>query len=119
MASNKELIEQIDALAEELGETVETKDLNNADLATLAKSLREKKANAGAEDAANAKSEAAAAKAKEAEDAKKPDFYVKEGKSVTSKRGIRADGDEVTAKDFEGGKDVLDSLIKRGIVIKS
>lgn len=46
-------------------------------------------------------------------------YSVATGKAITSLRGIRADGDGVTEKDFPGGKDTLDRLVKSGHVVKS
>ena len=46
-------------------------------------------------------------------------FSVAPGKSITSKRGIRADGEEIKAEDLPGGEETLASLVKRGYVIES
>jgi hypothetical protein len=49
----------------------------------------------------------------------KASFYVKEGKAVTSKRGILSEGDEINANDLAGGKEALDAFVKSGHVVKS
>lgn len=49
---------------------------------------------------------------------KRPPFYVVDGKAVTTKRGIRADGDEVIADDFNEGKKTIADLIESGHVAK-
>ena len=111
MPSKKDLIKQAEELAEKLGEdTPKTDGLKNDDLVALVSGLGEKaKATTeGADDAAKAK----AAK-------KKPPFYVCEGRAVTSKRGILADGDKIKADDLAGGKEALEAFIKSGHVAQS
>jgi hypothetical protein len=51
--------------------------------------------------------------------AKAAPYTVKKGASITSKRGIVADGAAVTADDFSGGTDALAALVKAGLVVKS
>jgi len=129
MPSNKQYTEEAIKLAEELGLEVETEGLNNEKLAALVSDLKAKKKDAERETLADkAEDDAAAAaalaklevdEAKEEEAAKKPPFYVKEGKAVTSKRGILSDGDEIKADDLAGGKAALDAFVKSGHVVKS
>lgn len=129
MPSNKQYIEDAIKLAEELGLKVETEGLNNQSLADLVSDLKAKKKDAERETPADkAEDDAAAAAAlaelesgetKEKEEAKKFPFYVKEGKAVTSKRGILSDGDEIKADDLPGGKEALDAFVKSGHVVKS
>lgn len=48
---------------------------------------------------------------------KRPPFYVIDGKSITTPRGIKSDGAEIFAADV-GGKDRLAELIKKGYIAK-
>lgn len=52
----------------------------------------------------------------------KPPFYVCEGKAITTRRGILADGDEIKAEDLnedeKEGKQRLADLIKSAYVAK-
>ena len=94
MPSNADLIKSIEAEATEKGVDVpDTKDLKNDQLAALLSDLK--------------KSEAEAVEVIEA-----PEYTVATGKSITSKRGILSDGDEVFATDFSGGKETLEAFIK-------
>ncbi|MCP4470224.1 MAG: hypothetical protein GY815_05995 [Gammaproteobacteria bacterium] len=72
---------------------------------------------AGAAGAAGPATDAASAKPVKAE--KKPSFTVCMGRGITTRRGVRSDGDAVTAKDLEGGKDTLAALVKSGHVDKN
>lgn len=129
MPSNKQYTEEAIKLAEELGLEVKTEGLNNQKLADLVSDLKAKKKDAERETSADkAEDDAAAAAAlaefesgetEEEEEAKKFPFYVKEGKAVTSKRGILSDGDEIKADDLPGGKEALDAFVKSGHVAKS
>lgn len=47
-----------------------------------------------------------------------PPYRVADGKSITCKKGILADGDEVKAEYLPGGQETLDSLVDRDFVIK-
>lgn len=42
---------------------------------------------------------------------------VAKGKSLTSKSGIKAGGDVVTAADFNGGQKTVDYLVERGYLV--
>ena len=46
-------------------------------------------------------------------------FRVAVGISITSKRGILAEGDEINANDLAGGKVALDAFLESGHVVKS
>jgi hypothetical protein len=46
-------------------------------------------------------------------------FRVADGKSIISKRGILAEGDEINANDLAGGKEALDAFVKSGHVVNS
>lgn len=126
MPSNKDMIKAIAEISEELGKDApETEGKNNGELANILSALKVEKKEAdkdltpddAAKAAAEAKKEAAAAKEEAA--AKKPPFYVKEGKSLITKRGILSDGDEIKADDLAGGKGTLDDFVKSGHVVKS
>ena len=52
-------------------------------------------------------------------DSPKPPYVVAKGRSVTSTRGILAEGAEVKASDFPGGEDRLAELRKAGVVEKT
>lgn len=93
MPSNADLIKSITAVSAEIGvDAPDTEGKNNGELASILSALK----------AAD----------------KKPAFYVKEGKAVTSKRGILSDGDEIKASDLAGGKDALEAFVKSGHVAK-
>jgi hypothetical protein len=46
-------------------------------------------------------------------------YRVAEGKAITTRRGIRSEGETVTAKDFADGQERLDTLVSRGVVVES
>lgn len=56
---------------------------------------------------------------KSTKDDSKPSFRVSNGKAITSKRGILADGDEIKAEDLAGGKEALEAFVKSGQVTKA
>ena len=134
MPSNEKLIESIETEAKAKGVDVPvTEGKNNADLIAILKELKTPTPPAPAKDdddpdaeaAAAAKAEAAAAAKAEADaldkveaPVKRPPFYIKDGKAITTKRGILADGDEITAKDLAGGKDAINKFIKTGHIGK-
>ncbi len=146
MASNKELAAEAAELAAELGIQVTTDGLNNKALSALVSDLKAKKkdaelqtqadgdqsddsdgdADGDADDSdgdgdqsddsdgdGDADEEAAAE-----EDERAPGVYVADGKAVTSKIGVLAEGRAVEAKHFAGGQETLDNLIKRGHCVK-
>lgn len=120
MPSNKELSKQALVLATALSLKINTDDLNNEKLAALVSDLKAKKKDK------DTVTQADTAEAKAAE-AKKPPFYVKPGKALTSKRGILAtergakikDCVEIKASDLAGGQEALDAFVKSGYVGKA
>jgi peptidoglycan hydrolase CwlO-like protein len=131
MPSNADIIKEIESLSAELEKDVpETEGKNNADLANILSGLKAEKKeadkdltpNAGAKAAAEAKAEAKAKAEEEAKAAKKPPYYVADGKAVTCKKGMLSEGDEVKAEylaDGEDGKKALSDLVKKSVVVKS
>lgn len=115
MPSNKDLTQQAEELAEKLGKEVETEGLKNAELVELVAKLRKE---VEAEEAPAAEVEAEEAPAAEVEAEEAPAFHVAEGKAITSKRGILADGDEIKATDLAGGEKALEAFIKSKHVVK-
>lgn len=112
MASNKELQDAIAARAAVLGLTVDTAGMNNATLTETLKGLNEQKtAEELAADAAAAAAPAPAAKA-----AKRKGYFVADGKSVTSARGILAAGEEVRENDIPA--EARDALVDLDIIEK-
>lgn len=81
--------------------------------------VKKEKAEAAKIAKAEAAKKAKEEKAAEAEAAKKPPYEIAEGKSITTKRGILAEGDEIKAKDLPGGKEALDSFVNSGHVVKN
>lgn len=135
MPSNKDLKNSISAAAEALGVDVpDTSDANNAEMAEVLKEMNaeidaakaEKERLEREELEAKAKEDSAAAaelakkQAEEAkaEEAELPEFYVSKGKSITSRRGILADGDEITVKDLAGGEKAIKAFVKSGHISK-
>lgn len=49
---------------------------------------------------------------------KKLSYVIAEGKSITTKRGIKAGGEVVTVADFAGGENSLKALVKSEHVVK-
>lgn len=143
MPTNKELKTEILSLSEHLGIEVETDGKTNEDLVKLASDLRAKKRDAdlstdadgkepekpdasAAESASKTETDESGGQAKEGsappdaeEDtpAPPPGYYVTEGRSVTTVRGIIAEGAEVTASDFSGGEETLTAFTEKGILI--
>ena len=99
MPSNKELIADIEQLAGEMGVPVDTGKLNSKKLTALLSDLR-------------------AAEAAPAEAAPATRYYLRAGKSITSKRGILADGDEVKPDFLAGGSDTISLLLASGHVVQ-
>ena len=116
MASNQELAAEAVELAEELGIQVTTDGLNNKALSALVSDLKAKKKDAELQTQADGdqSDEEAAAE----EDERAPGVYVADGKAVTSKIGVLAEGRAVEAKHFAGGQKTLDNLIERGHCVK-
>ncbi len=78
------------------------------------------RANAKAQaDAETARADKATADLMEAAEASKKGFFVEEGKSITSRKGVRGPGDRVTSADIAAGgagTKALSELVKKGIV---
>jgi hypothetical protein len=99
MASNKELIVSILAMALDLEiEPPETEEKNNAQLTAILKELK--------------------ASADEPEPEPEPKFYIVAGKAITSERGILSDGDEIKEHDLPGGLKAVKAFVKSGYVVK-
>ncbi len=135
MATNEKLIADI----AKLDPKAKTAGVNNKDLGEMLKGLKaaakveaEVKAKADAEakakknatdpmaaanEAMSAKADATAKKAKTKK--KRPPFYVAQGKSVTSKKGILAEDEEIKAEYLAGGQDSLDALVESDTVVET
>jgi len=114
MPSNKELIKTAKAIADELGLEITTDGLNNSQLSDLVKDLRAKQTDAETETQADG----APAADEDRAPAQADGYYIAEGKALTSKKGIVADGDKVDESFFDGGKKVIDHFISTGHIIK-
>jgi len=79
----------------------------------------EKAAAEKAEKEAKAADEAKAAAKKKTKAEKKPPYSLAMGKSMTTKKGILADGAEIKAADLAGGKAALDAFVKSGHLVKA
>ena len=112
MASNAKLTEDI----KEINPEAETDGLNNAQLADLLKSLKAAKELAPDPEPTPAPTPEPTPEP-EAPKAKKG-YFVAEGKSITSMRGIRVGGQPVEAKYFPDGENTIKDLVKRGMIIK-
>lgn len=44
------------------------------------------------------------------------EFYVAKGKTLTTRRGIKSEGDEITEKDLVGGNKTIKDLVKKGYI---
>jgi hypothetical protein len=98
MASNKELIVSILAIASTLAiDAPKTEDKNNAELAVILKDLK------------------ASPTGPETQETK---FYIVAGKAITSKRGILSDGDEIKEQDLPDGLKALKAFVTSGYVVK-
>lgn len=113
MPSNADLTKEANGLAEDLGIEISTEGLKNDGLSALVSDLKAKKKDANNPAAENAQAEA------EAEAEELPPYSVAKGKAITTKRGIRAEGDEVLASDFVGGQKILDGFVKTGHIVKA
>ena len=70
-----------------------------------------------AQDAADAKAKAQEEK-KAAENKVEAGFYVAKGKCLTTKKGIKSDGDVITADCFNGGEKDLKNWLDKGFIVK-
>lgn len=114
MPSNKQYKEQAEQLAAELDVEITTDGLNNEQLGDLVSDLKAKARDAELDTQADD-----APEAPQEPGAKRPPFSVASGKSITSRRGILAPGDEIKADDLAGGKEALDAFVKSGHVVKA
>lgn len=120
MPSNKNLVESIVELSKELGITTNTEGLNNKALCEVLSTLKLQKEEKDKTAANNAKG------SNPPDDSETPDnppdspepkadgkLKVAKGKSLTSLKGILAEGDVVDASCFVGGQETLDELVKK------
>ncbi len=108
MASNADLIEKIEALAQKLGrDDVVTEECTNIQLGALFKVLQLEESDAARE----------AEKPK----VKKPKgSVVAKGKSIiATKHRILGPGDSISVEDLSGGKEAFANLAKAGYIVKS
>ena len=143
MPSNKDLKNSISAAAETLGvDGPDLKGKTNAEMADTLKEMNAEIESAKAEKERLDREELEAKAEKErldreeleakaekerldreeleakAEDDELPEFYLSKGKAITSRRGILADGDEVTANDLAGGENAIKAFVKSGHISK-
>ena len=117
MASNKDLIIEAEALAEELGLLVVTEGLNNKKLAALVSDLKAKKKDAETQtqaDDALESNEDEESDESAGEESLGP--VIAKGKSLTSRKGILTEGTPVTPDHFAGGQETFDDLKERGFI---
>ena len=113
MAKNKDIIAEITALANEKGIDVPvTEGLNNVQLAEMLKGMKGPAAPAKPE---TDKDDDVVEPAK----VKRPPFYICDGKSLTTKKGILGPGDEVKVEYLHDGKEGLDRHRKNGVIAKA
>lgn len=119
-------------LSEQLGTAVAVEGMTNSELESLIVSLQTAVdakesttvADVDVSSESEGKAEAAAFKA-ESEPEPMPDFYIAEGKSITTRRGIKVYPDEIFKTDFdlkgrpkEESKAIFDSWVERGVIKK-
>lgn len=111
MASNKDLIIEAEALAEELGLEITTDGLNNKKLSALVSDLKAKKKDAETQTQADN-----APESNEDEEGAPKGPVIAKGKSLTSLKGILGEGSPVTPEHFVGGQKTFDDLKERGFI---
>jgi hypothetical protein len=118
MPSNKDLINEANNLADELGLAVQTDGLKNDGLVDLVSDLRAKKRDAELETQADNEP-----KSPNPDDVEGPEQdpeqsgpVVADGRSVVTKRGVIGPGQSIRASDLSGGAESLQKLIKNGAV---
>ena len=116
MPSNKELKESIVAITVEAG--VDTPVLSGKSNDELTIMLQKLTTPAPPEPEVEAPPEPEVEAPPEPEVEAFP-YSIAPGKSVTCKKGVLADGDEMKVEFIHGGQDSLDKLIKRKYVIKA
>lgn len=118
MPSNKTLIEEAKTIAAELEIDINTDGMKNDALVDLVSDLRAKKKDA--ETVTQADDQGGEPDETPAEDDQggEPDgtLRVAKGRSVTTQRGILAEGKEIRAEDLSGGQSSLSKLIDKGVV---
>ena len=115
MSSNKELTEKISLLDPE----AETEGLNNVGLAELLASLKTSDDKDETSDDKDETSDDKDETSDDKDETPKPPYTVAEGKALTTKRGVKADGDEIKPTDLPGGKDALEAFVESGHVVKN
>lgn len=147
MASNKELIDEAEALSRELGlEVPRTQGLGNTSLTELVAGLRERRDSKAAAQGGASRPSAAPAGAPPPPAAKQPrppvngaddgttggppqkaapkpaktrfPYAVAPGKSLTTRRGVLGPGAEIRPADVADGEKQLEHLVGRGYVVK-
>jgi preprotein translocase subunit SecD len=147
MASNEDLIKTITEAVEALGvEMPETKGKNNKELAEIAKAMSTAKLVKMISDKANeagvempdtdgktnqelgavlksiglqhARQEQTVRNEK-AEKPKKPPYEVAKGKSLTTKTGVKIEGDPISVQDLAGGEATMKRLVDKKYVKKN
>jgi len=114
MASNKDIITEITAIAIEKGVDVPvTEGLNNKQLAATLKGMKGPAVLPAPAKPADKDDVVEPAKVK------RPPFYICDGKSLTTLKGILGPGDEVKADYLIDGKDGIDRHRKDGVIAKA
>lgn len=117
IAGLKTVLESVDT-EENRKAAVERKEAANNEATTADKEKADKAAAVEAEKKAAKKKVADKEKAV-AKKAKNFPYSVKVGKSVTSKKGVIGEGEEIKAEYLGGGQNALDALVKSGHVAKN
>ncbi len=111
MASNKELIKQINHHANNLGmDRLELDGFNNAKLAELLSDLKAKWRDATTHTVADGV---------KVDNSCNGIMVISEGKSLTTKRGILGPGDGIVPGDLAGGEEALEYFVSTGHVLKA
>ncbi len=110
MPKNIDLIDDINALADERGESAPVTDgMSNNKLSAMLSDMKNPKVEAETEVEVETKTV----------ETTHPQYYIADGKSLTTLKGIRGPGDEIKADYLADGKDGLKRHVKSGLVIKS
>ena len=122
MASNNDLIADIQAAAKAKGVDVPvTEGLNNVQLAETLKGLKELEAKgpSGPAGPAASKDDNDDDDVIEPAKVKRPPYYICDGKSLTTLKGILGPGDEVKVEYLIDGKDGLKRHRENGVIAKA
>lgn len=119
MPDKNELIAELNQLSEKLGINSPKPASKYDDLAKQVSDLKQAVSAKAKAEKEVAEAEAAKVKAKketaEAEESvKAPGYYVCSGQSVTTKKGLKSEGEMITAEMVGGGEDSLKYLTKVG-----